>query len=299
MTQAVLLASHGTVDDLDDLAVFVTNVRRGRPPTEDLVRELRRRYEAAGGSPLNAINASVARKLESRLGVRVAWGSRLWRPYVRDVLSELASQGVKRVALVPLAQHSAAVYAADARAPALEANIDLVCAANWGQSPALCRAFAARIADALGSAAESTRVIMTAHSLPRSVIDAGDPYEREVHTAAAAIAEHVTAAAGRRAAFDVAFQSQGLADGAGPSAWLGPDLATVLDASRARGDRRVVLAPIGFLADHVETLYDLDIEARAMAAERGLSYGRAKSLNADDDFIEALTEVARPLLLHG
>jgi ferrochelatase len=130
------------------------------------------------------------------------------------------------------------------------------------------------------------------------VIEAGDPYEREVRAASAAIADLITASSGRFR-FEVAFQSQGLAAGPGAAAWLGPDLASALDASRARGDRSVVLAPIGFLADHIETLYDLDIEARAMATDRGLAYTRARSLNSDDDFIDALMEVARPLLAHG
>ena len=280
MKQAVLLASHGSIDDLDDVAAFATNVRRGHAPSDDLVRELRRRYHLVGGSPLNAINAAVAAKLEKRIGLPVCWASRLWRPYVRDVLGDLARRGVARVALVPLAQHSAAVYAAAARPSAEEAHIELACATNWGQSPRLCRAFADRIVDALGPehGSESVTVAMTAHSLPRSVIDAGDPYEREVRSSAALIAELVAARAIPRVRFEVAFQSQGLA-GAGASPWLGPDISTTLDTARARGDRRVVFAPIGFLADHVEVLYDLDVEARAMAAERGLSYARSRSLN--------------------
>jgi len=299
MKQAVLLASHGSIDDLDDVAAFATNVRRGHAPSDDLVRELRRRYHLVGGSPLNAINAAVAAKLEKRIGLPVCWASRLWRPYVRDVLGDLARRGVARVALVPLAQHSAAVYAAAARPSAEEAHIELACATNWGQSPRLCRAFADRIVDALGPehGSESVTVAMTAHSLPRSVIDAGDPYEREVRSSAALIAELVAARAIPRVRFEVAFQSQGLA-GAGASPWLGPDISTTLDTARARGDRRVVFAPIGFLADHVEVLYDLDVEARAMAAERGLSYARSRSLNSDDDFIEVLADVSAPLLLH-
>ncbi|HEV3192251.1 MAG TPA: ferrochelatase [Polyangiaceae bacterium] len=302
MTQAVLLAAHGTVDDLNDLGAFVTNVRRGHPPAPELLRELRRRYEAiGGGSPLNAINAEVARKLQDRLRVRIAWANRLWRPYVHDVLAGLARDGVHRVALIPLAQHSAHVYEADARPSAQVARIELACAANWGQSPALRDAFAARVVQALGTLPEvgGTTVIMTAHSLPRSAIDAGDPYEGEVHTAAGAIAQAVRERTANRANFAVAFQSQGLAGAAGPMEWLGPDLSTTLDSVQARGDRHVVVAPIGFLADHVEILYDLDIEVRSMARERQLSYVRAASLNADDDLIEALAEVARPLLSHG
>jgi ferrochelatase len=301
MTQAVLLASHGSIDDLNDLAAFVTNVRRGHPPPSDLVAELRRRYEAVGGSPLNAINAAVSRKLEKRLGVPVEWASRLWKPYVRDVLLDLAKRGIDRVALVPLAQHSAPVYAAAARPLAEEAHIELACASNWGQTPALCRAFADRVIDAMGppSASEPTAVVMTAHSLPRSVIDAGDPYEREVRAAAAIIADLVASNVKQSVRFEVAFQSQGLAGAGGANPWLGPDIPTTLDAARARGARRMVFAPIGFLADHVEVLYDLDIEARAMAAARGLAYARARSLNDDDDFVEVLVAVSSPLLLDG
>jgi ferrochelatase len=300
MTQAVLLASHGSIDDLSDLAAFVSAVRRGHPPPDDLLAELRRRYGAVGGSPLNAINAAVARKLAKRLGVPVEWAGRLWRPYVRDVLQELSRRGVDRVALVPLAQHSAAVYAAAALPAAKEARVELAAASNWGQSPALSRAFADRVLDAIGSelGSEPTTVVMTAHSLPRSVIDAGDPYEREVRASAAAIAELVGPGTKRNVRFEVAFQSQGLAGAGGAIPWLAPDISTTLDAVQARGDRRVVFAPVGFLADHVEVLYDLDIEARAMAAARGLAYARARSLNSDDDFIEVLAGVSLPLLLH-
>jgi protoporphyrin/coproporphyrin ferrochelatase len=113
---AVLLASHGTVDSLDDLHDFVTNVRRGHPPPPEVVAELRRRYEViGGGSPLNAVNARIAHRLGQRLGVRVAWANRLWKPYVSDRVAELAADGVKTLILLPLAQHSAHVYEADAR----------------------------------------------------------------------------------------------------------------------------------------------------------------------------------------
>jgi ferrochelatase len=299
MTEAVLLAAHGTVDDLNDLGAFVTNVRRGHRPAPELIEELRRRYEAIGGSSLNAINAEVARRLQSLLQVPVAWANRLWRPYVRDVLASLAGAGVRRAALIPLAQHSAHVYEAAARSAAKEAGIELACAANWGQHPGLHHAFASRIVQALATLPEGgATVVMTAHSLPRSVIDAGDPYEREVNAAAGAIAQAVRERTGRGPNFALSFQSQGLAGAGGSIEWLGPDLRTTLDFVKARGDRHVVFAPIGFLADHVEVLYDLDIEARAMATARELSFGRAASLNADDDLIEVLAEVARPLLIH-
>jgi ferrochelatase len=302
MSEAVLLVSHGTVDSLDDLTAFVTNVRRGQAPPPGLVVELRRRYEVIGGrSPLNAVNAEIAGKLQRLLQVRVAWASRLWKPTVRDVIQSLVVEGVERVAMVPLAQHSAPIYAADARRAAEGLGVALACAPNWGQSPALCAAFASRIAGVLTASPDASRttLVMSAHSLPRSVVDAGDPYEREMRTAAEAIAGIVKHHLGREVHWTVAFQSQGTpAAGNGSVGWLGPDLKAALDDIQARGDRHVVVAPVGFLADHVEILYDLDIEARSMAIERGLSYARSPSLNADGDLVEAIAGVARPLLRH-
>jgi ferrochelatase len=290
MTAAVLLVSHGTVDDLDDLGAFVTHVRRGHPPGAELVAELRRRYEAIGGqSPLNAVSARVASKVEARLGVRTAWAGRLWKPYVREVLSGLVAEGVVHVAVVPLAQHSAHVYAEDARRAAEGTGVTVACAPGWGQSPSLHDAFTKRIRGVLGDPARTT-VILSAHSLPRVVVERGDPYEHEVRASAAAISGRL--GPGVRTA--VAFQSQGFG---APGEWLGPDLAAVLDEAAARGDARVVFAPIGFLADHVEILYDLDIEAAAMARQRGLTSVRAPSLNDDDDLIDILVDVARPLLV--
>jgi ferrochelatase len=288
MTAAVLLVSHGTVDDLDDLGAFVTNVRRGHPPPPELLTELRRRYQAIGGrSPLNDVNARVASKLGARLGVRTAWASRLWKPYARDVLSDLANDGAKAIAVVPLAQHSTHVYGEDARRAA-PTGVKVGCAPDWGQNEALHRAFAARIRATLGDPTGTT-VVLSAHSLPRMVVERGDPYEREVRASAAA----VSALLGPEVRTAVAFQSQGFG---APGEWLGPDLVAVMDEAAARGDRRVVFAPIGFLADHVEILYDLDIEASEQARARGLSPARTASLNDDDDFIEVLAEVARPVL---
>jgi ferrochelatase len=303
--RAVLLVSHGTVDDLGDLAAFVTNIRHGHPPSSEVVAELRRHYEAIGGkSPLNAISSDVARKLERKLQMPVAWASRLWKPYVRDVLRGLVRDGVAQVALVPLAQHSAHVYAEDARRVADGMGVHLACAPNWGASPKLRKAFAERIVPvlmAMGDVAHAT-LVMTAHSLPKAAVVRGDPYEDDVRSAAKAIAATVCARIGEDVRCTVAFQSQGMGDsgpGGKPIEWLGPDLRAALDEASARGDRRVVLAPIGFLADHVEILYDLDIHARAMAKERKLEYLRTPSLNADDDLVEALADVARPLLGHG
>ncbi len=293
---AVVAVSHGTVDDLADLPGFVTNVRRGRPAPAELVAELRRRYEAIGGSPLNRINAQVAAKLAARLGVPVVPANRLWHPFVREVFADLAGRGTRRVVLLPLAQHSTHVYAEDAKRAAEATGLALACVPAWGGQGDLTAAFATRIVASLGAPHDAARttVVMTAHSLPRSIVDAGDPYERDVRASAAAIGAAVRERVGS-VRTEVAFQSQGMA-GPAPVEWLGPDLRAALDDARQHGAQRVLLAPIGFLADHVEVLYDLDVEARAMAAERGMAFARAPSLNADDDFVSVLANVCRPLL---
>lgn len=288
MKQAVLLASHGTVDDLADLPAFLKNVRRGREAPPELVLELRHRYEAIGGrSPLEAINRRVAEKLERVLGVPVRHASRLWKPYAKDVVASLGAGAIDRVVVVALAQHSAHVYG-DAVKRELGDTLSVVCADNWGNRPALLDAFARR-ARAMASA--DAALVLTAHSLPKSVIAAGDAYERDVRASAAGVVERVGDAYAETL---VAFQSQG--PGSDASQWLGPTLADAFDAV-ARRVKRVVVAPIGFLADHVEVLYDLDIEAKAIAEARGLAFARTPSLDDADDFIDVLATIARELLV--
>jgi ferrochelatase len=202
---------------------------------------------------------------------------------------------VRRVAVVALAPFSAAVYASDARAAAAGLPLEVACAPPWGEHPGLIGAFAARVVAALGG--DRPHLLLTAHSLPKSVIDAGDPYEREVRAASEAVVAEVRRRAGVDLPWTLAFQSQGLA---GPGmAWLGPDLATALDEARASGASRVVASAVGFLADHVETLYDLDVEAAAMARARGLAFSRARSLDASDDLVDVLADLAGALLGHG
>ncbi len=291
MKQAVLLVSHGTVDDLDDLPAFLKNVRHGREAPPELARELRKRYDAIGGSPLDAINVRLAGKLEKKLGVPVRRASRLWKPYVKDVVTELGE--LSRVSVIPLAQHSAHVYGAAAKrdlALIWGDRAEVVCAENWGQRADLLDAFARR---ARALAGKDAALVLTAHSLPTRVIAAGDAYEKETRAAAQGVIDRV---GGEFAATRVAFQSQGFGDGE----WLGPGIPETLDAltqSDGGNVKRVVFAPIGFLADHVEILYDLDVEAKALAEERGLAYARAPSLDDSDDFVAILADIAKELLL--
>jgi ferrochelatase len=300
---ALVAIAHGTVDDLDDLPEFLAAIRRGHPAPPPLVAEVRRRYEAIGGkSPLTAICRDLTRKLEARIGCPVRLAMRLWKPYPKEVLSALLDEGVERVVVLPLAQHSAHVYADAVEVAARELanegrpSLAVVRGPNWGREPALTRAFAREIRRALeeipAHAREATALLLTAHSLPLAAIRGGDPYEAEVRASGEAITTELGSLCPN---VRVAFQSQGMGGGE----WLGPDLKGSLDALAAEGTKHVIVAPIGFLADHVEILYDLDIEAVGIAKERGLSLSRTRSLNASEGLLVALENVARPLLAEG
>jgi ferrochelatase len=296
MKRAVLLVAHGSPDDLADMPAFLRNVRRGRDAPESLVLEMRKRYEAIGGSsPLLSITRSVAKKLEARVRVPVRVGMRLWRPYARDVLAELARDGIERVVVLALAQHSTHVYNDAVRKARDELvreggkNVELEPIDAWGRTPALLDAQAKRIREKMAPLSEAERnetlLVLTAHSLPRSVIAAGDPYEREFVASAMAVRERVADLAPHAMH---AYQSQG--EGGD---WLGPDLVCTLDIAKARGFRRLIVAPIGFLADHLEVLYDIDIEMKARAEQRSLDLVRTPSLNDADDFIDVLAGLVR------
>jgi ferrochelatase len=271
---------------------------------------VRRRYEAIGGrSPLNDICGELAAKLEALVGVSTRVAMRLWHPYPKDVLPELAREGFERVAVLPLAQHSAKIYgdavkeAAADLAKAGGPSLDVACPPNWGREPKLTLAYASAIRKALAelpaAARAKTALVMTAHSLPVAVVRAGDPYEAEVAASAAAIVDALGADAPAHRV--VAFQSQGMGTGPGgrPIEWLGPDLPSEIVRAAGRGDTHVLVAPIGFLADHVEILYDLDIEAAAWAREHGLTLSRTRSLNAEPLLVEALAAALSPLLGRG
>lgn len=278
---AVLLVSHGTVASLDELPAFLTSIRRGHAPSDELLAEVRRRYEVIGGvSPLRAINESLAKKLAARSGRAVYAAARHGSPPLADVLAKVVADGHRRLMVLPLAQHSAPIYVEATRALAEPLGLELVPVANWGQHPSLLALYASKLEHALAVVAKPARVLLSAHSLPRSVIEAGDPYEREVRAAAEAIARIANVQNTR-----VVFQSQGMGTAV---AWLGPDLDGALRDAAGDGETDVIVAPVGFLADHVEILYDLDVEAKARAEELGLGFTRTESLNDDNAFVSVL-----------
>lgn len=288
---AVLLVVHGSVDREEDVPAFVANIRHGRPAPPSVVDEVLRRFLAIGGSPLSTITQAQARALATRLGMRVVIGARMWHPYVKDAVAELAKAGVRRVVSLPLAPYSVEMYNAIAREACTAASIECVGAPDWALEPALVDAFVESLRPALASvgALPTTHVVLSAHSLPMRVVRSGDRYEQEVRATAAAVASKLGELSAR---CHVAFQSQGMDGGE----WLGPDLPTMLRTLKDAGARDVVLAPIGFLADHTETLYDLDVEAKHIAESLGLAFHRAPALNESKQLVDAMEHVVRRAL---
>lgn len=290
VSEAVLLSCHGTVESTADLPAFLSNIRRGRPTPPALVEEVTRRFEAIGGSPLMRITRAQGEALAERTGARVAIAGRLWHPYPKEVLAGLVAEGVRRVVSLPLAPQSVHVYHAAVReAAAGFPGLEVVEVPAWGNEPRLVDAFVESIDEALAPLAEAERVattvVLTAHSLPQRIIDSGDPYERDFRAMASLVAARVEA---RGNPVQVSFQSQGATN----DVWLGPDLPATFRALAEGGARTVAVAPIGFVADHVETLYDLDIEAQALAKSVGLQLVRATAMNLRPAFIDALAAVA-------
>ncbi len=295
MTTAVLLTCHGTIDRVEDIPAFLNNIRRGRPTPGHIVDEVQRRFQRIGGSPLMRITAEQAAALEARLGIPVRIAGRLWGPYPKDVVAELVAAGVTTLVSLPLAPQSVEIYHAGVReAAAAHPGVEVRCAPAWGLEPALIDAFVESIDEALARYPEATRasipVLLTAHSLPQRIIDMGDAYEREFRAMASAVAARVQE---RGNPARIAFQSQGMDGGV----WLGPDLPTTFATLAAEGKTEVVIAPIGFVAEHVETLYDLDVEAPGLAEKAGVHrIERAAAMNARPRFVDALEAVVRRLL---
>ncbi len=287
---AVLLMAHGTPDSLDRMPEYLTRVRNGRPPSAQLVEEMRANYAAIGGrSPLTDITRQQGAALQAMLGggTPVLVGMRNWHPYIADVLGQLrrdqgpaAGDAVERVVGIPLAPQfstlSVQKYVETALA-ALPEGVRFDCVPSFHAHPLLAEAFAERVRQAAPAPDED--VIFTAHSVPVRVVENGDPYPDEVAATAAAVADGAGVAAYRQA-----YQSAGRT----PEPWLSPDIAQVIRDCAASGTRRVLVVPIGFVCDHTEILFDIDIQAARVARECGTGLRRTESLNASPAFIRLL-----------
>ena len=295
----VLLMTYGSPSSLDDVGRYLAAVRGGRPADDDLVREFRRRYEAIGGSPLVSITRAQATALEERFDgqVLVRAAMRFSEPSIESALGDLAAAGVGSVAAIILSpQYSPMLMGGYGRA------LDAACASlgdraprvdiagPWFDEPSLVGALAGRIRTALetfdADERDSVPVLLTAHSLPLRVAREEPAYIAQLTESA----ELVAAAAGLDPVrWTVAWQSAGHE----PGDWMKPDFAELMPRLKAAGHRSVLIAPIQFLADHLEILYDVEIGAREQAEMVGLVFRKIDSLNTEAGLIDALGAVAR------
>jgi ferrochelatase len=319
--RAVLLLAHGTPNTVDEIPEYLRNVVSGRPMPQTVVEEIQHRYsligEPKGHSPLTDLTMEQAGLLSEALGEPVYVGMRNWRPYIADTVKQMRADGVEEAAVICLAPQnsrtSVGLYKRAALAEAGGMRMDFL--EGWAHEPLLAAAFAdrlrvtqARVTEETGAAAP---VLFTAHSVPCRTIQtpaasAGepilwptakpaaeatpDPYPVEAKATAAAVAELVP----EIPAWYFAFQSQGASGGP----WIGPAVQDTLDALAAEevesGKAKVViLQPIGFLCDHVEILYDIDIDFREHAAKQGMRLERPESLNGSPILTAALEKLAR------
>ncbi len=296
MKQAVLLLAHGAPERLEDIEPYLSLIRGGRPLEPHVVEEIRHRYAQIGGcSPLLAHTREQAEALERKLAeqgcpVKVYVGMRNWRPFIRDAMAEIMADGAGRIVAICLAPQYSRLSVGQYFRRVQEAKQELGTGAEivWTKSfhahPLLVEAFAERLRPML----PCQKVLFTAHSLPERILEKGDPYDTEARATAKAVGER-----SGLADWGFAYQSQGMtAEG-----WLGPTVESQIDEYARDGVREIVLAPIGFVCDHVEILYDVDVVFRNYSDERGIRLRRTESLNASATFVAALAALARERLV--
>ena len=293
--KAVLLLAHGSPDSASeaDIREFLNNVTGGRALPDAAVEEIRSRYQQIGRSPLGEITQKQAQLLERELGMPVYVGMRNWRPYIADAVKQMAAEGVRHATVICLAPQnsrtSVGLYKKALESQgALPFTVDFV--QSWHDDAKLIEAFAQRLLPTWKRACDESGmqvpVIFTAHSVPSRTVTEGDPYENQARDTARLVAEKCGLP---DSAWCCAFQSQGISGGP----WLGPTVEETILALKNNGATAVMMQPIGFVCDHVEVLYDIDIAFKKFAEENGMKLWRTESLNASPAFIAALAGLVR------
>ena len=275
----VLCMAYGSPEGEAGIEAYYTHIRGGRRPSPESLTELTGRYRAIGGSPLSAITAAQAQALGARLGWPAFVGMKHAPPMIAAAAAAAAAAGVTRLVGLPMAPHYAGMSLGAYERTLREAwPGDLVFVRGFHLHPAFVESVRGLLRETLqGFAAD--RVFFTAHSLPERITAEGDPYVDNLLTSCRLVAEGID-----MPEWEFAFQSRSTTG----EPWLGPDLLEALGAS---GSRRPLVCPIGFVADHLEILYDIDIEAQGFAAGRGIELRRTPSFNTRPDFIDALAAV--------
>ncbi|HEX8815781.1 MAG TPA: ferrochelatase [Terriglobales bacterium] len=289
---AVLLLAHGSPAVADEIPEFLVQVTNGRHLPPHVVEEVKRRYELIGASPLTRRTLEQGELLAGELGMPVYVGMRNWKPYIADAVRKMQADGVQHTIAICLAPQNSRTSTGLYRSALTQNNpqftIDFV--ESWHDQPFLIRAFAERLHAGLQSAETEhggkLPVIFTAHSVPQRTITDGDPYETQAKETAGLVATEAGLNAGD---WTFAFQSQGMSGGP----WIGPTVEDTILKIKAQGYNGVFIQPSGFLCDHVEILYDIDIGFKQFAEQHQMKLWRAQSLNDSPLLARALAEVAR------
>ena len=309
--QAVLLLAHGTPETIEQIPEYLRNVVSGRPLPQAVIEEIQHRYSLIGSSPLTEITMQQARLVEAELAaaghpVPVYVGMRNWRPYIPDVVKQMRADGIEEAAVICLAPQnsrtSVGLYRRAVEAEAGSVRIDFT--EGWAQHPLLIEAFAERLRPAVAKLSTElgypVPVLFTAHSVPCRTIQTpaasegqprhwpgtgADPYAEDAKATAALVASLVPEIPN----WWFAFQSQGASGGP----WIGPSVEQTLDNIAASGVKALVLQPIGFLCDHVEILFDVDILFREYAVKLGVRLERPESLNGSNLLAKAVADLAQ------
>jgi ferrochelatase len=292
--QAVLLIAHGSPEQVEDIPAFLQNISRGRPMSDAVVREVQHRYAQIGVSPLTCLTVGQANGVARELGIPAYVGMRNWHPFIADTLKQMIADGIEQAVAICLDPHnsqtSVGLYKQVLSSGNAPFPIDFV--EEWHDHPWLIEAFADRLRTGWKAACEqhgsALPVLFTAHSVPQRTIAEGDPYEKQTRETAALVAARVP----EIGPWQFAFQSQGMSGGE----WLGPTVEDTIVRLREAGQTGIFLQPIGFVCDHVEILFDIDILFRDFAEARGMKLYRAESLNDSPLFVRAVADLARARL---
>lgn len=295
---AVVLMAYGTPRTKEEILPYYTDIRRGRPPTDEQLHDLTMRYEAIGGlSPLKQLTEAQRDALQVQLDVlkpgeyQVFLGLKHASPFVEEAVAEVVAQGFRRIVGLVLAPHfstySIGQYMGRVREAAAPHGIEVLGVESWAREDAFIDFLANDVRKKLEGLPARTKVLFTAHSLPQRIIDGGDPYPDELRATAELVAER--AGLTRWSQWSIAWQSAGRT----PEPWIGPDILEVIEqiATTRSGDEPidgVLVSACGFVADHLEVLYDLDIEAAHLAEQRGLKFARTECVNDDAKVMAAL-----------
>ncbi len=303
-TQAIFLMAHGAPTRVDDIPLYLKNIRGGKESTPEVIKIIQERYEAIGGSsPLLEITRGQAEALEKFINqdgkntFKVYFGMRSWNPYIKDEVQQMVDDGIKKVVALCLApQYSKwsteryfksfndALKESDP-----ENNLEIQYIASWCDHPCLTDAFVEKYNQAIEKLSEKDKdqvhTVFTVHSIPAAAVDEGDPYAEEYEKTVRHIVERV-----QPRNWHMAYQSQGMI----PVPWLTPTVESVLDKIARIGAKPVLVVPVGFVSDHIEILYDIDIEFKNYAKERKLDLYRTESMNLSPTFTEALAALVWP-----